>query len=68
MDIRQSAKTETRTLGKYVKAKLGISLKDFCAAESVHPRTLYDRWETTEGKVKVMDTVFRFYVAKFDDL
>lgn len=68
MDIREAAKSEARTLGEYIQAKLGHSLASFSRSEGIPVSTLNDRWRSSEGKIRVMDTVFRAYVKRFDQL
>lgn len=68
MSIREVAKQEERTLAKYVKAKLRCSLKAFCDSEGVPVSTMQDRWRSDDGRARVIDMVFRFYVDRFSEL
>jgi hypothetical protein len=68
MDIRKQAENETRTLGKYLRAKIGVSIQDFSKAESVPVSTLNDRWKSKTGKIRVMDAVLRHYINRFNAL
>lgn len=68
MNIRETAKLETRTIGVFIKDKLGCSKADFARAEDIPVSTLNDRWKSDDGRVRVMDTVFRVYIERFKHL
>lgn len=68
MDARTNAKREIRTLGKYVKAKLNVSLARFSDDEGICVSTLNDQWNSERQRVRVMDAVFRYYVNRFEGM
>jgi hypothetical protein len=65
MNIRELAKTEQRTLGKYIKAKLGIRLTQFAELEETPVSTLNDRWKSPTGRVRIMDAALRVCLDRF---
>jgi DNA-binding transcriptional regulator YiaG len=67
-DIRETAKSEPRTLAKYIRGKLGVSLTEFARIEQTPVSTLNDRWISPTGKVRIMDAAYRVYVHRFGDL
>lgn len=68
MSIREQAKTESRTLARYIKGKLGIPLSEFSKLESTSASTLNDRWHSPEGKIRIMDAAFRMFIRRNKDL
>ena len=68
MSIQNTAETENRTLGKFIKAKLDISLAEFARCECTPVSTLNDRWRSAAGKVRIMDAAWRFYSNRYGDL
>jgi len=67
-NIREQATQETRTLAKYVKGKLGCTLAEFCRVEDLSRSTMDDRWNSPDGKIRVMDMVLRVYITRFEGL
>ena len=59
---------KSRHLSTYIRAKLGISLADYARTEGVPVSTLHDRWNSADGRVRIENAVFRFYVERFEDL
>lgn len=68
MNTQKPKQKEDRSLSYFVKAKIGISLSDFAKEEEEKENTLYARWNSPTGKSRVMDSVFRAYVRRYDDL
>jgi len=68
MTMRKAAKSEKRTLRQYLNEKLGMSVTAFAMASEISLRTLYDRWNSPEGKIHVMNSVHSFYVERFEGL
>jgi hypothetical protein len=68
MNIRESAKTETRTLGKYIKAKLCIRLSEFARLEETSVSTLNDRWKSPNGKIRIMQAVVCVGIERMEGL
>lgn len=66
--MRKVSEKESRTLAKYIKAKLGIKLSEFSELEDTPVSTLNDRWKSPSGKIRMIESVFNRYVRMFDDL
>ena len=47
---------------RYLKAKLGISVGDYCILKDLPYRTLSDRWKSGTGKAHTIHEVFRTYM------
>lgn len=68
MNKKELAQSETRTVVEYLNAKLNMSVEYFANLEGCDRRTVYDRWQSKAGKVRVMDAVLRIYIRRFDHL
>jgi len=53
---------EERTLSKYIKCKLSITLALFAEAQNTHKNTLYERWKTERGRRHIENAAFRMYI------
>jgi len=43
-------------------------LAEFCRVEDLSRSTMDDRWNSPDGKIRVMDMVLRAYITRFEGL